>query len=1076
MTDHSVTQLTSAGTSTTPTGHHISYPLKSLSINGLAPEGDEEDGTIKCFCDYQEDDGNTVLCEKCNTWQHIDCYYGVEAVPEVHECADCSPRAVDARKATERQRKRKELIDAASLKPIKKPTTKSHKRKIKPENGIAINGWSNDKHELAPLRSRASGSPKDQPPPAKRPRTNHRTSQSVHAQQIPNLQPHSSTKRSVSVSQGPPSPTKTPHSSRSDHYRVPPYSVDFLHLYDDDPGEIDLKANLFNDMAITNDLALWSHDIEALQDASGKSPQMVFKRCLDFLDTYSWPELTKHYETDESTEIEGLNPRWTKLVTGSAVEKDCFLGELRGKIGDLRSYVADPTNRWDFLRHPAPFVFFHTDLPIYIDTRREGTICRYMRRSCRPNTKMQTILENGSDYHFCFVADDQLCPGTELTTGWRLDQHITRILDQSQRGEEVSEDSKLYISDWVGKVFADFGGCACDDSQPCPFAKWDPRGSAFNHDHRRASKIHTSIHAMRNHLGNSSNSRSGSEGTKLREVDENDDDGSSSGSAKSKGESRDNTPTKGIFDREPSASEMELSSREKRKLADIEKNFEALEQQKKSQPIKRKKPRTSGGSTVTTPTVANSVSYTSIRTEARYKAYDVQQKRLGYDHSQPQTPGTPLPPPPYRNANHAQPQAHARPHQPYQPSRATSDVSKAMLFKQPKPRPIYVDATTQTKPDPVNDIVNFLPRPDAVPVVYESLNKRLRRLALEESAQLAVMRDQWCRDNPDHAESRKYFAGKGMIYRADDGPSQQKVAGDDIILPNQEEESPLHKTEMIVPNVLDAQAEVPSEPLLKPPDDVDSEGPASTVSTSLAQSSSTAIDQTIPSQAPPTTPLKHSGHRSANLHVDLPPPPLFNSTSVFGTITPSAITPGVTRTPSAINPLMPLSRTPNTYPPLTSSSSTKLPPNAPQPSPVKKKLSLGDYMSRRSSHRADPPPLPKVSEHPESPTHEMSASSVTGVQPSESTKAEMEDANSYGLLEGSAITDTPSPALEKKDIDMVDVVVPPMMSTNPSAGAPVASMLKGDVASSHARTFGSEALDSRRATDFVHDDQKMDIT
>ncbi|KAI1624431.1 hypothetical protein EDD37DRAFT_411461 [Exophiala viscosa] len=67
----------------------------------------EVEFTIKCICGSPDDDGSTVYCPSCDTWQHIGCYYYGKEVPEEHICTDCLPQDLDAEKATERQRARR---------------------------------------------------------------------------------------------------------------------------------------------------------------------------------------------------------------------------------------------------------------------------------------------------------------------------------------------------------------------------------------------------------------------------------------------------------------------------------------------------------------------------------------------------------------------------------------------------------------------------------------------------------------------------------------------------------------------------------------------------------------------------------------------------------------------------------------------------------------------------------------------------------------------------------------------------------------------------------------------------------
>lgn len=68
---------------------------------------------LKCICSNPDDDGNTVYCETCDTWQHTSCYYVDEygftltndQVLELdHLCAACRPRPLDIEGANKRQK------------------------------------------------------------------------------------------------------------------------------------------------------------------------------------------------------------------------------------------------------------------------------------------------------------------------------------------------------------------------------------------------------------------------------------------------------------------------------------------------------------------------------------------------------------------------------------------------------------------------------------------------------------------------------------------------------------------------------------------------------------------------------------------------------------------------------------------------------------------------------------------------------------------------------------------------------------------------------------------------------------
>ena len=104
--------------------HSTLSPTSRISLE------EKESSTIRCICAYADDDCNIVLCEKCDTWQHIACYYdSAQQIPDIHECVHCLPRAIDSERANERQRILRERLTRGL-----KRHSRSHGRKIGPSD------------------------------------------------------------------------------------------------------------------------------------------------------------------------------------------------------------------------------------------------------------------------------------------------------------------------------------------------------------------------------------------------------------------------------------------------------------------------------------------------------------------------------------------------------------------------------------------------------------------------------------------------------------------------------------------------------------------------------------------------------------------------------------------------------------------------------------------------------------------------------------------------------------------------------------------------------------------------------
>jgi hypothetical protein len=576
------------------------YSLGSPGLDGAADE--EESSTIKCICGFADDDGNTVLCEKCDTWQHIVCYYeSAEHVPDVHECTDCSPRLVDSRRAADKQRQRKELLSLTDRKGRPKTTSKNPKKRTKDPLGSAQpNGWqTNSNNDLHYNPERKSGSPRDLPPPNKRPKTNHRPSGSISiVSQAPALAP-ASRKRGGSVVVNGNSPVKSPITIDGP---IEDFSLEFMNLYTS-PEPSSADNNSYTSLGVASDIAMWLQDPDALAAASGgKKPQDLFSRIentIQDLESSTAPIILKQTEVDSGITAHGLHPQWQFITTDSPIADGGYIGELKGLVGRREEYCQDPENRWNLLRHPEPFVFFPPHLPIYIDTRQEGNILRYARRSCSPNMTMKILVDASSDYHFCFVATRQIEPTEELTVGWDIDSEVQKQLVKVVTNG--AKDGFRRIQPWVSCVLANFGGCACDTStgHECLLERARrPIAEPTQPSKAKSKKLKKSQISPLS-TGRATNSRAGSETLHRDNADDdNMDSRSTSGSHKSS--SRDITPaTHFSLD-----GDVKMSDRERRKLLQQEKLFEQMEDEQHKG--KRGK-RNSAGSTLNTPSIATSV-------------------------------------------------------------------------------------------------------------------------------------------------------------------------------------------------------------------------------------------------------------------------------------------------------------------------------------------------------------------------------------------------------------------------------------------------------------------------------------
>ncbi|KAJ5154744.1 Zinc finger FYVE/PHD-type [Penicillium coprophilum] len=893
MTDTSSLAITHATTDSYPVHAHRGFPA---AVDGAASDSgapDEEPYTIKCICSFDEDDGNTVFCEGCETWQHILCYYPDKKVPDVHNCVDCEPRPLDNRRAHERQRLRRirEKSEDGDRK-SRRSGPKTHKRKSNDADG---NAFGHRRHD--------SGS-REQPPSKKAKVSRHPSASLSGISAPPGLLTESRNRRSsTSVAM---SPTGIPGPP------IPHYSDEFLSLYDRDDQFVESKTILNYGVDFVNEIVAWLKDPQILaRVADGISVEDFAKRSEEAMDRSRWPSLTTETITDSTIEIGGKHPIHKILKTKDPIQKDDVVGEIFGKLGHVKDYKKLGSNRWEELGHAMPFVFFNRQLDLYIDSRQEGNELRHVRRSCDANVWLKIYITNGRQYHFCFVAKRDIPPGSEITTMWHFDESFfpcdTTVKEEFKDRVVDPKDAAICIS----TTLANFGGCACGNPQTCVLNKLD----------RRAKPPGTKrVKARLKGKGKKSKSlglstdigRGGSETTK--HPDEHDpptDARSTSGSARGRHTaSRDLSPT-------AQTTLPELSSRERRKIADAEKQFQQLEQLRTANP-KRKK-RSLGPPTKSTSATVSS----STQTDDDFKPY----------------------------------------HEPG-PSRR-SELAGQSSRRQGN----YVNAQTELYADDVERSflrAERLRRGYRLDMIHPSLMLKIRWCAGHHNKEDWAQRNAWEAGDFSVVPSGVLPWWYGWFpLPVDDRSHIELLREDSDRMGIPADHGPLampprwsfHQSKYPQPEVKyhgiairGMHYEPPARPLQG---DVDIRSPAlpQNPEYSLSGSSSGPLKPQVPPYSPSIAAhsfrIPGAGNRR-NLHVSMPPPKASNIPSA---LSPSSLSTGSHASPSPHDTASPISLTPSSGSALAAT-------------PAKKKLSLGDYLIRRGTMATTPtsepapPPTP----------------------------------------------------------------------------------------------------------------------
>lgn len=422
-------------------------------------------GVIRCICGFDDDDGFTIQCEKCNAWQHAQCVEIADEahVPDIYYCDQCSDRKVNVQLAVERQtrrmqsgkrrkpRSRKEDGKEGSRSGQSTRSSSPSKAGKDGKDGRDASSASKDKDEQADADRKDKEKDKD----GGNSSTSGKDAKDGKGGKRGRRKQATRTARGAQT-EAPTADDESDSDAEFSGARAKAYESHFVRI---DANHVQSPA-VAQFMETVPTLGLDEEVYSELTPAEYRAvkPVKLFVR-----------------STADATRMQQFRG-FSKygVYVESAIPRDRLIAEFVGEVMFQKDYKANPINQYRFYACPKPGVIFVPSLPLAVDGRRVGSETSFIRYSCRPNVRFSTVVIDddarpaASRVHFAAFALEAIRPGTELTVAWEFDPaHPVRKL---MAGEDVSALS-AEERDFLGKSYAmllERGmECACDAAGDC---------------------------------------------------------------------------------------------------------------------------------------------------------------------------------------------------------------------------------------------------------------------------------------------------------------------------------------------------------------------------------------------------------------------------------------------------------------------------------------------------------------------------------------------------------------------------------------------------------------------------------
>lgn len=407
-TSSTTTKTTEAQTSTT--NGHSDQEIYAIDA-----------GVILCICGFTHDDGFTIQCEKCNVWQHAVCVnIGNDEVPDIYLCNKCGDKSYDTERARKLQARRVKRLQASNRRDME---------------------YTNDTHATDKTR------PNSEQPESK--------DKSVHNSKFKRLLMGSTEEGSELQKNGLSStgmfltPTDSRNDTENESDRKSRLAQKNSSYY------VPISHNRYSQPSVRR-------FVEALAQKDQQRNDIRIFTVAEY-HNMELPDVMIKLTSDHPKQKFGGFSQHGLFSESYIPKNNCVINYL-GEVMMQEHYKSNHINQYREFGCPKPGVFFHPSLPICIDARLVGSQARFIRKSCRPNCEVQTVVID-NHVNFIVFSTEDINPGSELTLAWTWDPHhpVQKLLASNSKALTASERLFLVSSAYI--ITQRGAHCACKLNQ-----------------------------------------------------------------------------------------------------------------------------------------------------------------------------------------------------------------------------------------------------------------------------------------------------------------------------------------------------------------------------------------------------------------------------------------------------------------------------------------------------------------------------------------------------------------------------------------------------------------------------------